>query len=136
MRFTKITIIQAKSKPDHGNVNELLQWLGGSLGLFNPRDKDKSCYRVFLALLKDLKGRSQGLTSDELAVVTKLTRGTVVHHLNRLMDAGIVVSDRGYYALRVESLEQLVSEVQVGVNKTFESVKNVARYIDRHLELK
>ena len=136
MRFVKITIIKAKNQPNHSNINELLQWLGGSLGLFNSRDKDKSCYRVFLVLLEDLKGRKRGLTSDELALATKLTRGTVVHHLNRLMDSGIVVSERGYYALRVDSLEQLVREVQDGVNKTFERVKEVARYIDARLELK
>ena len=135
MRFTRITIVRAHGKPDHTNINELLQWLGGSLGLFNPRDKDKSCYRVFLALIKDLKGRGHGLTSDELALETKLTRGTVVHHLNRLMDSGIVISDRGYYALRVDSLEQLVAEVQAGVDKAFSSMKDVARYLDDRLEL-
>lgn len=135
MRFTKITIIKAKTQPDHGNINELLQWLGGSLGLFNPRDKDKSCYRIFLALLKDLKGRKHGLTSDELALVTKLSRGTVVHHLNTLMDAGIVISERGYYVLRVDNLEQLVEEVRAGVNKTFDGMTDVAHYIDEQLDL-
>ena len=135
MRFTKITIIKAESNPDMHNINELLQWLGGSLGLFNIRDKDKSCYRIFLALLKDLKGRSQGLTSDELAIITKLSRGTVVHHLNRLMDASMVLNDRGYYSLRVDNLEQLVVEVQLGVNKAFDSMKNVAKYIDKQLNL-
>jgi predicted transcriptional regulator len=134
MRFTKITIIKEKSRPDAHNINELLQWLGGSLGLFNLRDKDKSCYRVFLALLKDCKGEARGLTSDEIALMTKLTRGTVVHHLHTLMDAGIVISDRGYYALRVDNLEQLVTEVQANINGTFETMKDVAKFIDKQLD--
>lgn len=135
MRFTKITIIKTRSEPDKHNINELLQWLGGSLGLFNPRDKDKSCYRVFLALLKDLKANSAGLTSDELALMTKLSRGTVVHHLNKLMESGIVITERGRYALRVDTLEELVAEVRASVNKTFDGMKDVATYIDQQLGL-
>ena len=45
MRFTKITIISAK-KPKESDINEKLQWFGGSLGLFGIRYKDKSCFRV------------------------------------------------------------------------------------------
>jgi predicted transcriptional regulator len=135
MRFTKITIVQAKAQSESHNVNELLQWLGGSLGLFNTRDKDKSCYRVFLALLQQLKKEEAGMTSDEIALATKLSRGTVVHHLNKLMESGLVISQRGRYALRVESLESLVTEVQANVHETFEGMKDVARYLDRQLGL-
>lgn len=134
MRFTRITIIKSTVEPRPGSINELLQWLGGSLGLFNPRDKDKSCYRVFLALIKDVKRGGQGRTSDELALETRLTRGTVVHHLNRLMEAGIVSYGRGRYALAVDSLEELVENIRSQVNKTFEAVREVARYLDGKLE--
>ena len=122
-------------KPVHKNVNQELQWLGSSLGLFNPRDKDKSCYRVFLTLIKDLKNHGSGLSSDELAILTGLTRGTAVHHLNRLMEAGIVSNHRGKYSLRVETLEELVEDIRTQINKTFDGVKEVAKYLDQHLEL-
>ncbi|MBD3209524.1 helix-turn-helix transcriptional regulator [Candidatus Woesearchaeota archaeon] len=135
MRFTKITIISTRTQPDRRNINELLQWIGGSLGLFSTRDKDKSCYRIFLILLKDLQRQAPGMTSDEIAAATHLTRGTVIHHLNRLMEAGIVLAERGRYALRVDTLEELVNEVQAGVNKTFDSIRQVAKYIDEQLEL-
>ena len=134
LRFTKITIIRTK-KPEEFNINELLQWFGGSLGLFNLRDKDRSCFRVFVSLLKNLKKGEEGMTSDEIAEETTLSRGTVVHHLNKLMEAGIVVVERGKYLLKVNNLEELVDVVRKDVNKAFDSLKDVGKQLDKMLGL-
>lgn len=134
LRFTKITIIRTK-KPEEYNINELLQWFGGSLGLFNLRDKDRSCFRVFVSLLKNLKKGEAGMTSDEIAEETTLSRGTVVHHLNKLMEAGIVVVERGRYLLKVNNLEELVEVVRNDVNKAFDSLKDVGTQLDKMLRL-
>ena len=48
----RITIINVR-KPALRTINDELQWLGSSLGLFNLRDKDKSCFRIFIELLKN-----------------------------------------------------------------------------------
>ena len=50
---TKITIIRIR-KPAQSNINKELQWLGSSLGLFGLRDKDKSCFRIFIELIKSI----------------------------------------------------------------------------------
>jgi predicted transcriptional regulator len=133
MRFTRITIIRIK-KPEQDHINEELRFLGESLGLFNERDKDKSCFRIFIALLKSLKTNHR-LTSDEIADRTNLTRGTVVHHLNRLMESGIVVNQKGYYILAVDNMEELVELVKNNLTKTFDNLKPIARNIDKKLEL-
>src|SRR3989338_11156110 len=106
----RITIIRSR-RPAEKTINDELQWVGNSLGLFNLRDKDKSCFRVFIELLKAAK-RNMPLSSDELAARLNLTRGTVIHHVNRLMDSGIVVHERKKYLLRVHSLHELVDEVK------------------------
>jgi DNA-binding transcriptional ArsR family regulator len=135
MHFSRITIIHTTTTPDERNINEMLQWFGGTLGLFNPRDKDKSCYRIFLSLVKGLKTSPQGLTSDELALDTGLSRGTTIHHLNKLMAAGIVTSQRARYSLRVETLEELVNTLRKNVNKTLDNLSEVSRYLDNALDL-
>ncbi len=132
MRFRRITLIQA-THPGPG-MNEQLQWLGGSLGLFNPRDKDKSCFRVFITLLKSAK-RKEELSSDELADLTGLSRGTVIHHLNTLMQAGLVESYRNKYVLRVDTLEHLVEKLEEDLGKTVASLKKVAAELDKKLGL-
>ncbi len=134
MRFVRITIIKT-GKPEKDNLNQELQFLGESLGLFSERDKDKSCFRIFIVLVKSLKtGRS--LTSDEIADQTNLSRGTVIHHLNRLMESGIVVNQKSYYMLAVDSIEELVDLAKNNIIKTFDNLKATAKNIDKKLELK
>jgi len=130
---TKITIVNIR-KPAPDNVNQQLQWLGNSLGLFNLRDKDKSCFRVFIELLKGAKlGRR--LSSDELAYRLNLTRGTVIHHINRLMESGIVSHEANTYMLRVNNLKELIDEVEEDVKRTCKSLRDIAEKIDQRIGL-
>ena len=133
MRITKITIVNRQTVPD--NVNDLLLAFGHSLGLFSLRDKDKSCYRIFIVLVKALKVGVE-LTSDELALQTGLTRGTVIHHLNNLMATGIVTNYKNKYFISVDNLEQLVEEMRSSVNKLFDNIGGLAKRIDRDIGLK
>ena len=129
----KITIVRTR-KPAEKNINQELQWFGNSLGLFNLRDKDKSCFRVFIELLKAAKAKMP-LSSDELAYRLNLTRGTVIHHINKLMDAGIVIYDGKRYMLRVDNLKDLVDEVEKDIERTCSDLKNIAKEIDERLGL-
>jgi len=133
MRFTRITIcrVQQNRTPD---INDELQYLGGALGLFTLRDKDKSRFRIFIALLKALKKRNI-LSSDDLAEQLGITRATVVHHLDNLMDAGIVENIKGRYQLRVDNLEELLDMVQADINRTIEELKETAKNVDKELGL-
>ena len=127
----KITIIRIR-RPDKKDINKELQWLGHSLGLFNMRDKDKSCYRIFLELLKATK-REEPLSSDDLADKLDLTRGTVIHHLNKLMNSGIVINHRNRYSLRVDKLSILIDELKKDLERSWMELKDAAREIDKML---
>ena len=134
MRFTRITIIRS-SRPEKKDINKELQWFGGTLGLFSLRDKDKSCFRVFITLLQGLK-QDKKLTSNEIAMRTGLTRGTVVHHLNKLMSSGIVVSEHNEYSLRMDNLEKMVEHIKRDADDAWEKLREVAKDIDEKLGLK
>ena len=129
----RITIVNLR-RPAERNVNQELQWFGSSLGLFNLRDKDKSCFRVFIELLKSAKTR-QPLTSDELAVKLALSRGTIIHHINRLMESGLVVHEGNNYTLRVENLRTLIEEIEKDIKRATEDLKEIAKEIDNRLGL-
>lgn len=129
----RITIIDVR-RPSIDNINNKLQWFGTSIGLFNLRDKDRSLFRIFIELLKAAKGK-RPLSSDEIAFRLKLTRGTVVHHLNKLMESGTTIHYKGGYMLRVDSLESLVDEVERDLLRSLENLRGVAREIDGTLGL-
>ena len=128
-----ITIVRY-SKPLKKNINEELQWFGSSLGLFNLRDKDSSCFRIFIELVKSSR-KKKPLSSDELAYKTGLSRGTIIHHLNKLINSGIVVNEKNKYILRVENLKVLVEEIEKDIKRTCNDLKEIAKNIDEELGL-
>ena len=133
MRYTKITVI-VSSKPAKADINNEIQWFAASLGLFGLRDKDKSCFRIFVALLQSLQ-KGEKLTSDEIAEKTKLTRGTAVHHLNNLIDSGIVVNEKNKYFLRMDTLQEMVDYMKRDADQAWDRIKEVAKDIDGKLGL-
>lgn len=128
----KITIVNLRRPPR--DPNEELQWLGSSLGLFSVRDKDKSCFRIFIELLKANKV-GLPLSSDELAFKLHLSRGTVVHHLNKLMESGIIINERNKYMLRVRNLRFLIDELEKDITRSLDNLRHVAEDIDEYLGL-
>jgi len=131
--FKRITIIR-RVRPKEPSLNEDLQWLSQSLGLFGERDREKSCFRVFLELLKAEK-EGKILSSDTLAKRAHLSRGTVVHHLTRLFESGLVTSTNKRYRLKVQNLEGLIYGVEQEVHQILEELRSVAKEIDEDLDV-
>jgi predicted transcriptional regulator len=129
--FKKLTIVKIR-KPAKKLINKDLQWFCQSLGLFSARDKNSSCFRIFIELLKAAK-LHRPVSSDELAFRLNLSRGTVVHHLTNLISSGLVVVEKGKYILRVSNLEELIDEIRRDTDNVFLNLKAIARDIDTEL---
>jgi len=127
----RITVTRVR-KYDAPNINQELQWIGSSLGLFNLRDKDSSCFRVFITLVRTAR-QNKPLTSDEIAEKLRLSRGTVVHHLTRLMEAGIVLRERKGYLLRETNLQDVIKDVHRDMEAVFAEMLEIAQEADRQL---
>ena len=127
----KLTIVRVR-RSNSDNIHQELQWLGNSLGLFSLRDKNSSCFRVFITLVRRAKV-SQTVSSDEIAERLHLTRGTVIHHLNRLMDAGIVIKEANGYILRDTNLERVVGRIKHDLDMAMNDLMEVAKDVDEKL---
>lgn len=128
-KFSRITII--RKKQPNKEINAEIQWLGDSLGLFNERDREKSCFRIFIELMKTSKG---ALSSDEVASRANLSRATVIHHLHKLIDSGLVSSSHNRYYLRNKELNKLVEDLKKDVEDTFKHMEKIAKEIDKKLK--
>ena len=84
--------------------------------------------------MKGLKNR-KALSSDEISAISNLSRGTVVFHLNKLMDSGIVTYRDKKYFLNVSNLQELVEILKRNTIATFDNLKGVAQEIDTQLGL-
>ncbi|MBT3324582.1 helix-turn-helix transcriptional regulator [archaeon] len=101
------------------------------MGLFTQRDKDKSCFRIFLEIIKTKKPQS----SDELAYKLNLSRATVIHHLTKLIASGIVVVNDNKYSLRAKNLESTLKKMKADFLSAYEEVEEVAKEIDKKIGL-
>ncbi|OYT32598.1 hypothetical protein DRJ22_03530 [Candidatus Woesearchaeota archaeon] len=132
MLIRKKTLIIRLRRPPRHRLNEELQWFGRSLGLFGERDKDKTCFRIFIELLKAAR-HQKPLSSDELAEKLNLSRGTIVHHINSLIEKGIIVPEKRRYALRAGSLKELIESIQSDFEATLKQLKTIAEELDEEL---
>lgn len=129
----RITIVSVR-RPERLSLNDELQFFGHSLGLFGERDRDKSCYRIFIELIKAIKSTGS-LSSDDLAEKLGLTRATVVHHLNSLMERGIILHAGNKYIMRGDKLTSLVEDIQKDVERQMDEMRKTAEELDRLLQL-
>lgn len=122
---TKIVINDFLLYETTKDLNQELQFFCSSIGLFNLRDKDRSCYRIFATLL-----RSGSMSSDELANELGLTRGTVIHHINKLMEMKIVEPKGSRYFVKGEKLSDVVDDLEKEINRIMSDLRKKASELD------
>lgn len=122
-------------KKRQDSVEDTINLLCESLGVIGPRDVDNISVKIFKELLKALRGEKV-MTSDELAEKVGLTRGAIVHHLNRMVKTGVVIRSSRGYEIRSYDLESLIDEVRTDVNRFLEDIRNVAKELDKALKLR
>lgn len=75
------------------------------------------------------------LSSDEIAFSLKLSRATVVHHINNLIERGMVSQIRKKYTLRQAKLKDLMEDLRQDSEKTYKELEKAADRIDEMLGL-
>lgn len=129
----EIHLIKIRSTPQQ-NIHDQLIWLAESFGLLSLRDKDKSCYRLFIELVKCTKTK-QALTSDELANRLSLSRATTIHHLKNLIKHGLVKHIDNRYVMTTDSLIELMQEIDNNYKRTMKQIAVIAKKLDDELQL-
>ncbi|MCW3996553.1 MAG: winged helix-turn-helix domain-containing protein [Candidatus Bathyarchaeota archaeon] len=127
-------VILSVRKPSTADYTADLEWFCRTFGFLESRDKQKTAYLIFKSLV-EAAAHNTGLTSDELAEKLGLTRGTMIHHLNKLMKSGMVIFHEGKFKLRERSLKVTVEEIHRDINRLFENVVEIAETIDHTLGL-
>lgn len=115
-------------------MNDDFEWFCYSIGLISPRDKEKTSMKIFDALL-NAAAHGRSLTTDEIAKKVGVTRGAVIHHLNRMIELGLIIQRGGKYMLRVNNLEELVDEIERDIQSTIKIIKKISEGLDRKIKL-
>ena len=127
-------VIKDLRMPSTEDYEADVEWMCKCFGFLESRDKKKTAAKIFKVLLETMKQKKR-LSSDELAEKTALTRGTMVHHLNKMIQSGLAVHREGRYELRDMSLQRTVQEVKRDIDRVFEDIEHIAKSIDENLNL-
>jgi DNA-binding MarR family transcriptional regulator len=111
-----------------------MEWICRSFAFMEARDKKRTAYNIFRTIVETARA-SEGLSSDQLAEKLALSRGTMIHHLNKMIKSGLVIRHESQYKLRGRSLKSTIEEVRRDINRIFDDLRNVAMTIDDCLGL-
>jgi predicted transcriptional regulator len=116
-------------EPVKNKLNEDIEWICNSLGFVTSRDHDKTAFRILKALIQSAK-EGGGLTSEELTAYVEPTIGSVIYHLKKLMNAGLVVKLDSSYELRMNSFLKTIEEIERDISGALADIKKIAKDID------
>jgi len=114
------------------NTNQEIHWISQALGLFNERDKEKSCHRIFVELIKAKKDNTL-LSSQDLADKSNLSRATVLHHLDKLIESNIVMEKNHEFELIDSNLNSIIIRLKKEMNEFLEEMEKVSKKLDEEL---
>jgi biotin operon repressor len=114
------------------DLTERIQIISQNIGLFNERDKEKSCYRIFIELLK-AKKYNQVMNSQELADKSHLSRATVLHHITKLISSGIVKEHNHKFALMEPNLNFTILKLKKQILDMYDEMDKLSKEIDQEL---
>jgi len=132
-KINEFVIRRVKIFPNR-STNKDFEWLCFSLGLMNSRDKDKTSMKIFKEFLSSPK-KIKYFTTDDIANKLGITRGAVIHHLNRMIELGLIIQKEGKYTLRTNNLEELVDEIEQDIRNTLKIIKKISEEMDNVLKL-
>ncbi|MFH0860110.1 MAG: ArsR family transcriptional regulator [Candidatus Altiarchaeota archaeon] len=126
--------IRGVEKPFEKDIQNDLDWLCSCLG-FCSETQQKTASQVFKELIGEISnGRKP--SSTELSSEVGMSRGAVIHQLNRLAQAGLIRKEGRTYVLRGGSVYRTIKEVERDIMRVFEDLGAIALEIDEQLGFK
>ncbi|MEM0143301.1 MAG: hypothetical protein QXD11_01940 [Candidatus Micrarchaeaceae archaeon] len=119
-------VIRSLNKPPSGDIDLIIGWFCEVFGLSNSIND-----RLEIQLLKKFMlaaKNGQGLASKDIKF--GMPRSTIIYHLNRFIESGILVKKGRKYYLRAAEMTDLVEEVEYDVRREFQRIYDIAGMLD------
>jgi predicted transcriptional regulator len=127
-------IIKFIEKPDFGDSEKMLKWFCDVFGLSGSNEGFNSIEEQILKNFAEAAYQNRGLSSSELKLDTDLARSTVIYHLNRFMDVGLLVKRGRKYYLRASEMQKAIEEIEYDINREMKRMLDTAKEFDRLME--
>lgn len=124
--------IRFMEKPDLNDAEGIIRWFCEVFGLSNQRIDNPVEVQILKAFVEAARD-GKALSSSELDLETKLARSTVIYHLNRFRDAGLIVKQGRKYYLRASLMEKVIQEISYDLQRELAGLMESAKRLDMML---
>lgn len=129
----KSIIIRSVEKPSDNQPQVLIKWFCEVFGLAND-DEDNGIEEQILMRFAKAAYQGHGIPSSELKLDKDIARSTVIYHLNRLMDMGIIIKRGRKYYLRAMDMSKTIEEIEYDLNREIMKMLDTAKEMDKLFE--
>ena len=126
--------IRSIRQPVKENLDADIKWFCESFGLLSERDKNRTSLKIFKTLIKGSRN-GRNVSIDEISREAEVSRTAVMHHLKVMRSAGLVVKEDNSFELRMRSMQKLVDEIGLDIERILRSIREIAEDIDRRMNL-
>lgn len=120
--------IRSLDRPDAHDPEKLIGWFCEVFGLST---NDNGLESQILKEFADAAFRNQGLASSELKLDTDLARSTIIYHLNRFMEIGLLTKKGRKYYLRANDMSRAIEEIEYDMEREMRRMLDTAKEFDR-----
>ena len=125
-------VIKVLEKPDFNDPEKLIKWFCSVLGLSSEEDSAVTGIgEQILGSFARAAYTSEGISSSELKISTGIARSTVIYHLNRFMDSGLLVKKGRKYYLRASEMSKAIEEIEYDIDKEMKRMLDTAKEFDK-----
>jgi hypothetical protein len=122
--------IRVLEKPDDKDIDKMLKWFCAVLGLSSGDDKDSIEEQILRKFALSAQ-QNTGLSSSELKFDKYIARSTVIYHLNRFKDVGVIVKKGRKYYLRANEMSKVIEEIEYDIDREMQRMLDTAKEFDR-----
>ena len=119
-------VIKFTEKPDLDDPQKMIKWFLHVFGF-----DEEGIEEQMLMLFTEAAYRNKGISSSELKLDTPVARSTVIYHLNRFIDSGLIVKRGRKYYFRASEMTKAIEEIEYDINREFQRMMDAAKEFDR-----
>ncbi|MGC8586301.1 MAG: hypothetical protein ACP5K5_02015 [Candidatus Micrarchaeia archaeon] len=119
-------VIKSIERPRAETPDALIKWF------CNVFDLDDEIEAEMLKRFIKAASANRGISSSEFKFGS-VARSTVIYHLNRFIDAGLVVRKGRKYIFRGSNMSSLIEEMEYDINREMQRMLDFAKELDRQM---
>ncbi|MGC8670050.1 MAG: hypothetical protein ACP5TL_02780 [Candidatus Micrarchaeia archaeon] len=120
-------VIKSTEMPREDTASAMIKWF------CNAFDLDADIEAKLLMKFIEAARKNKAISSSELKI-SGVARSTIIYHLNRFIDYGLVVRKGRKYIFRGPNMESAIEEIEYDIDRELKKMLAFAKELDKQIE--